>query len=188
METVLWRILYGAWLATEIFLVIVMRTRQGAGTVNDRGSIYVLWVVIFSSIWIASAYGRTHPPTITMSAHWAQSTSLLLLTAGLAIRWSAIVSLGGAFSVNVAIQDDQKLHRRGVFAIVRHPSYIGMMLIFAALGLRLQNWVSLGVVVIAPLLALLYRMHVEEQALQLAFGMEYEQYRRTTKRLIPGIY
>ena len=36
--------------------------------------------------------------------------------------------------------------------------------------------------------ALLYRIHVEEAALTGAFGQEYVEYSRTTKRLIPGIY
>jgi protein-S-isoprenylcysteine O-methyltransferase Ste14 len=36
--------------------------------------------------------------------------------------------------------------------------------------------------------ALLYRIHVEEKALCDAFGEEYQEYSRITKRLIPGVY
>jgi protein-S-isoprenylcysteine O-methyltransferase Ste14 len=36
--------------------------------------------------------------------------------------------------------------------------------------------------------ALLYRIHVEEIALNDAFGAEYAAYSQQTKRLIPGIY
>ena len=36
--------------------------------------------------------------------------------------------------------------------------------------------------------ALLYRIGVEEAALVARFGAEYEAYRRTSKRLIPGVY
>jgi len=46
----------------------------------------------------------------------------------------------------------------------------------------------LAVVPIPPTLAVLYRIQVEESALLLAFGSDYEVYSRTTKRLIPGIY
>ena len=188
MELHLWEILYWAWLVSEVLLIIVTRTRRGNGDVRDRGSLYVLWIVIFSSIWIASVYGQLHPPTIFAGSRWVKTASLLLLAFGLATRWIAILSLGRTFSVNVAIHADQKLYRRGLYALVRHPSYTGMLIIFAALGLRLQNWVSVAIAVIPPLLALLYRIHVEEQALEVAFGAEYEQYRRSTKRLIPGIY
>jgi protein-S-isoprenylcysteine O-methyltransferase Ste14 len=43
-------------------------------------------------------------------------------------------------------------------------------------------------VVILPTAALLYRIHVEEMALTEAFGPQYLEYSRTTKRLFPGIY
>jgi protein-S-isoprenylcysteine O-methyltransferase Ste14 len=36
--------------------------------------------------------------------------------------------------------------------------------------------------------ALLYRIHVEEFALEDAFGEQYAEYRKTTKRLIPWVW
>ena len=63
-----------------------------------------------------------------------------------------------------------------------------MMLIFLAIALRRQNWLSIVILVVPPFLALLYRMHVEEAALTSAFGEQYIDYSRTTKRLLPGIY
>jgi protein-S-isoprenylcysteine O-methyltransferase Ste14 len=107
---------------------------------------------------------------------------------GLALRWAAILTLGKAFSVNVAIHHDQQVMRSGVFRYLRHPSYTGMMLIFLALGLHMGNWVSLVLVLLPPLAALLYRIHVEEAALNRAFGADYADYSRSTSRLIPGIY
>jgi protein-S-isoprenylcysteine O-methyltransferase Ste14 len=43
-------------------------------------------------------------------------------------------------------------------------------------------------VLVPPTLAVLYRIHVEETALRLSFGAEYEDYCRSAKRLIPGVY
>jgi protein-S-isoprenylcysteine O-methyltransferase Ste14 len=127
-------------------------------------------------------------PTIFAGTHWVKTASLPLLAAGVAIRWTSILSLGRAFSVNVAIHADQKLLSARPVCARAPPSYAGMLVIFAALGIRLQNWISLAIVVIPPLQALLYRIHVEEQALAMAFGAEYEPYRCSTKQLIPGIY
>jgi protein-S-isoprenylcysteine O-methyltransferase Ste14 len=42
--------------------------------------------------------------------------------------------------------------------------------------------------VVLPTAALMYRIHVEERALTEAFGNEYVDYSRVTKRLLPGIY
>ena len=71
---------------------------------------------------------------------------------------------------------------------MRHPSYTGMLLIFLAIGLNTKNWLGLAIIVLLPMAALLYRIHVEEQALQGAFGREYAEYSQRTKRLIPGVY
>ena len=101
---------------------------------------------------------------------------------------TAIVTLGRSFSVNVAIHATQTMQKTGLFRIVRHPSYSGMMLIFIAVGVWTRNWVALAIFMVPPMVALLYRMNVEERALREAFGTEYEEYSRETKRLIPGVY
>jgi protein-S-isoprenylcysteine O-methyltransferase Ste14 len=111
-----------------------------------------------------------------------------VLALGLVIRWSAIYTLGRSFSANVAIHSTQTLNRSGLFRYMRHPSYTGMVVIFLAMGLRTRNWLGLAFSVVPPVLALLYRIHVEEAALTGAFGEQYTEYSRTTKRLIPGVY
>ena len=159
-----------------------------AARFRDRGSIVVLWIVIFSSIFAGSWYGETHPHTIFAGAHWVRTASVAMLAAGLAVRWTAIASLGSSFSANVAIHADQKLYCKGLFALVRHPSYTGMLIIFAAIGVHMRNWAGLALVLIPTTAALLYRIHVEEAALRHAFGQEYDEYSKSTKRLIPGIF
>jgi protein-S-isoprenylcysteine O-methyltransferase Ste14 len=44
------------------------------------------------------------------------------------------------------------------------------------------------IIFIPILIALLYRIKVEESALIQAFGDEYREYAWTTKRLVPKIY
>jgi protein-S-isoprenylcysteine O-methyltransferase Ste14 len=75
-----------------------------------------------------------------------------------------------------------------LFAVVRHPSYTGMLIIFAAIGVRTENWIALAIILAPSFATLLYRIHVEETALTEAFGAEYAEYSRETKRLVPGIY
>lgn len=188
MALTLWKILNWAWIVSELIVIVVTRTRRSKGGVHDRGSILVLWFVISWAIGVGSWYGAVHAHTMFGGAHWVKTASVGILAAGLAIRWTSILSLGRAFSVNVAIHADQKLYRKGLYSLVRHPSYTGMLVLFAAMGARTQNWVALAIVMIPSFAALLYRMHVEEQALTNAFGARYEDYRRTTKRLVPWIY
>jgi len=186
--SLIWKTLYWSWVLTEIYVAVVTRTRSGGGKIDDRGSLYVLWVVIFTSIFIGSWVGAVHTPTAIHGAPWLRYVALALLASGLYIRLAAIITLGRSFSANVAIHDTQKLNTSGFFQYMRHPSYTGMLLIFLALGLGLRNWLSILLILVPPFFALLYRIHVEEAALTNAFGEQYIDYSRTTKRLIPGIY
>ena len=77
---------------------------------------------------------------------------------------------------------------RGPYHLMRHPSYTGMLLAFAALAGTFQNWLSLACILVPILAALAYRIYVEEIALEATFGDEYRQYAAETKRLIPGVF
>ena len=179
---------FWVWIASEFLLQVVTPTSRNTGQIKDRGSLLLLLPVIFASTWWAMWYGDVHPHTMLGGAHWLRTAGLVLLILGLAIRWTAILTLGTSFSTNVAIHAAQTLRTTGPYRSVRHPSYTGMLVIFTAIGLYERNWISLAVVVILPTAALLYRIHVEEMALTEAFGEQYLAYSRTTKRLFPGIY
>jgi len=184
----LWQSLYWAWLASEVAILVLTRTRSSGGASRDRGSLIILWATITLSLTIGSFYGEAHPHTIFGGAPWVRTFSLFILAVGLAIRWTAVLTLGKSFSANVTIHATQTVHKTGLFRIVRHPSYSGLLLIFVAVGLHTRNWIALVIIFIPTTAALLYRIHVEEAALRQAFGREYEDYSRSTKRLIPGIY
>ncbi len=184
----IWKILFYGWTAGEVGLVIVTRTRKSSGTVRDRGSLLLLWASIFGSItatgWVDD---WVHAPMFP-GMHWPRYAALALMIVGLLVRWTAIVSLGKAFSVNVAIRDGQTLYQSGLYRLTRHPSYSGMMICLAAVALAPRNWVGAAVVLVPTTAAILYRIHVEEAALLGAFGADYRAYSETTKRLIPGVY
>jgi protein-S-isoprenylcysteine O-methyltransferase Ste14 len=63
-----------------------------------------------------------------------------------------------------------------------------MLVIFLAIGIHSRNWISLFVVLIPTTVALLYRIHIEEIALNHAFGDAYAFYSKTTCRLLPFVY
>ncbi len=182
------KVLFYGWPASEICLAIITRTRKSGGKLRDRGSMLILWGAIFASIFAAEWMSRRTARTLLPGAAWLGWAILFLMVAALIVRWVAILSLGKAFSVNVAIRDAQKLKRTGLYHFVRHPSYTGMMLMFLALGLAQNSWPAFLCLLLPVTAALLYRIHVEELALNEAFGPEYAAYSQETKRLIPGVY
>jgi protein-S-isoprenylcysteine O-methyltransferase Ste14 len=184
----LWPWLVWGWFAAECVLALTLRTWRSGGRVLDRGSLLLIWVAItvaiMSSDWVVSIA----PWKIFGGALWLRPLSLAILVLGLTIRAVSIFTLRRWFSMNVAIRHDQRVHRTGLYRFVRHPSYLGMELGFLAIGLHSRNWAFLAIIVVLPTMAMLYRIHVEERALREAFGEEYADYSRMTKRLIPGVY
>lgn len=186
-----WQILFDSlfyiWTASEILIAVLTRTRGSAGKLHDRGSMLILWLVIVASITACKWISLANPPNMFGGAHWLKTAGLITMIIGLAIRWSAVISLGKAFSANVAIRENQTVNTSGLYSIVRHPSYLGLLLIFLAIGLYSRHWLALAIVVIPTTAALLYRIHIEEAVLNAAFGDDYAAYCKRTKRLIPGV-
>jgi protein-S-isoprenylcysteine O-methyltransferase Ste14 len=88
----------------------------------------------------------------------------------------------------VTILSDHQLIQHGLYVHVRHPAYLGALTGFLGVGLGMCNGLSLLIVFVPILGAFLYRIRVEENALQQRFGPEYEAYCRSTKRLVPWLY
>ncbi len=181
-------VLTSVWGVGEILIIVLTQTHRGEGKILDRGTQIILLVCIIASFKIAEWMHRWFPVDMPGSYSWLLPAALGILIVGLAVRATAIVKLGRAFSTNVAMREGQKLQRSGLYRHVRHPSYLGLELIFLAFALHSRTWACFGVLFIPPTLAVLYRIHVEEAALRRAFGADYENYSRSTKRLIPGLY
>jgi len=185
---ILWRVLNLGWVASEIAIAFGTRAKSGSASVRDRGSLAILWIVIATACFAGGWLGEVGFARIPISSHTANVVGIVVLVAGLALRWTAILTLGKFFTSNVAIHEGQTVLRTGVYRYLRHPSYTGLWLAFAGLAFHYRDWVSLFVVLLPITAAMLYRIRVEEAALVGAFGTEYEDYRKTTSRLIPGLY
>ncbi len=186
--SLLFRVVYCLWFASELIVAFATRTSRSKGNVRDRGSMLILWIVITASITACEWLSAVVAAPLFGGAPWLRLASLLVLLTGIVIRWTAILTLGKAFSANVAIQKEQQLKRSGLYRFVRHPSYSGLLLILLAVGLHSRNWIGLLVLIVPTTAALLYRIHIEEVALSEAFGEQYSDYEKGTWRLVPGLF
>jgi protein-S-isoprenylcysteine O-methyltransferase Ste14 len=112
---------------------------------------------------------------------------VVLFAAGGALRIWPVFVLGERFSGLVAIQPGHTLVTSGVYGVVRHPSYLGLLINSLGWSLAFRSGVGvlLTVLLIPPLFA---RINAEENLLRGQFGDEYNAYCSHTWRLIPGIY
>ena len=176
------------WLLSELVLIARTHLSQRTALRRDRGSRLLLWFVGGAGVAAGTAVRAVSATRIEIARPWLLGISLALIAAGLVIRWTAILTLGSFFNTSVAIHQNHRLVRTGLYRWVRHPSYSGLLTAFLGLGLSFGNWLSVAVMVVPFFAVLLYRIQVEESSLLEALGQDYAEYCKTTKRLLPGIF
>lgn len=181
-------VISACWIVSEIILAAKKRSRLGDAQQLDRSSQAIIWITILASI-TAGGFIASMVPEAAMAHRraWALA-GMVLIVAGLVIRWVAILTLKESFTVNVAIAPEQRILERGIYRLVRHPSYTGSLISFLGLGLSFGNWLTALVIFIPITLAFLYRVRIEEAALRAAFGDEYAAYASRTRRFLPFLF
>jgi protein-S-isoprenylcysteine O-methyltransferase len=113
---------------------------------------------------------------------------ILVMLGGLAFRmWSNRV-LGEFYTRTLRTVVQQQLVRQGPYRILRHPGYLGMLLMWAGAGLATFNWLVIVLIVPVMLAAYCLRIAAEERMLRDRFGAEYELYRQKTWKLLPFLF
>ncbi len=177
--------------AATVLLAIVSFFAGGnvsAGVREDRRNRWVL--VAFGLIGLLAAYVPAYTDRkgfLIIDDETVRWLGVVLFAAGGALRLWPVFVLGNRFSGLVAIQPGHTLVTGGIYGVIRHPSYLGLVVNSLGWGLAFRSGagVLLTAAIIPPLLA---RIGAEEALLQDQFGDEYSTYRARTSRLIPGIY
>ena len=116
---------------------------------------------------------------------WIFSIGIFLMFLGFLVRQYAIAILGRFSSLTVQIAEDHMVVEKGAYRLIRHPSYTGILIMFIGLGLAVQSWGAVLVLLLFFGISFGYRMRVEERTLLSGLGRDYASYMKRTKRLIP---
>ena len=159
-----------------------------SGQREDRANRWVL--AAFAVLGLLDAYLPAVTDRIgfwTIDGDATRWLGVGLFGIGGVVRLWPVVVLGPRFSGLVAIQYGHSLVTSGIYGVIRHPSYLGLLVNSLGFGLAFRSGV--GVLLTAlTLVPLVTRIRAEERLLCSQFGDEYEAYRARTSRLIPGIY
>lgn len=171
---------------SEMLLFIAKRSKtKTQKTGNDKKSLLFIWLAITFSISFGFFFSKYEP--------WDDSNKtiayfgLLVYFLGIVIRWVSILQLKKEFTVDVAIHTDHQLKTDGFYRYVRHPSYSGLLMICFGLSLAMNSLFSV-LAVIPVVLAILYRINIEESILSQEFGGTYKDYMKKTSKIIPKLY
>lgn len=171
--------------------ILINLTKKGepAGIrlVRDGNSLLLFRLLVPGALLLSVGIYFSGWARVAFPDFWVYAGGTLVF-AGLALRWAAVLSLGPAFTVQIAILQQHTLKTDGVYKYIRHPSYTGLLLYYLGLGLAMQNWLCLFLLVAGPLAAVLYRIRQEEAVLAAYFGETYKDYASRTRKIIPFIF
>lgn len=160
------------YLVSETMVIIMVTFRRTANQISRR-----------SADWVIGFAGTLLPLMVVRSDGAGLAYGSMLLVLGFVIHVGAKLSLRRSFGVIAA---NRGVRTGGLYAVVRHPMYLGYFITY--LGFLLTNPVLWNVVVYAVWMACqLFRVRAEERVLftdtaYVAFA------RRVPYRLVPFVY
>jgi protein-S-isoprenylcysteine O-methyltransferase Ste14 len=181
---IVFSILYGFF---EILMSRRQQEKREISKSGDKGSIWLLTISISIGYWLSFIIASTKIGRIYYWNTFFLIGSFLALT-GLIIRVTSILKLKQQFTYTVTKIENHVLIETGLYKIIRHPGYLGQLIIFLGISTSLSNWLSILLMIIPVLLGYLNRINVEEKFMIEQMGQKYLEYQKRTKKLIPMIY
>ena len=192
------RLLYLIFAIPCGLIELYISTKNFSSTVDkssskDRGSFAYIWLIIagsqaFAVYCIRQGLGMKIIDDGPVKSYCWIPASVLLYLLGHGLRRQAINQLGTWFTTIVRTNAKQQLIDSGWYARMRHPSYTGVLMYFLGLTLLLNNWLGVVGIILPVTFVFLYRIHIEEQALEKHFGEKYREYRtKVPNKIFPKL-
>lgn len=176
------------------FLVIerALRTDASAKTLqrgsHDRGSTLLIGAA-FGSGLILPALARVLSIGVPFRVDPVEGfLAIAVMAIGIALRAWAVTTLGRFYTRTLLTTEEQKVITSGPYAKIRHPGYLGDILLWSGFGVLSGSMVIAILFPVVFVAIYLYRIGVEEKMLAKTLGEDYARYQRRTRRLIPLVY
>jgi protein-S-isoprenylcysteine O-methyltransferase len=180
-------------IAIECYYIIseiklASRTSRGRDNTLDKGTRRLVWrlsAIGYNMAWLPVIFnfGR-----VVGLGGWLTWVGVAIMISGVVFRQYAISVLGKFFTATIQIKKDHELIQTGPYRYIRHPSYLGILIMAFGLGIAMSNWISLLLCLVLPTIGLMQRIRFEEKELEQHFGKQYQDYKKNTRRVIPFIY
>ena len=153
----------------------------------DRRTTRLLGYAYFASLLALLAVWVLNGIRLGALPEWVGWLGVFLALAGLLMRAWANRVLGEFYTRTLKVAEGQTIIREGPYRWIRHPGYLGMILMWAGASAATCNWIVIAIVLAVICAAYHYRIQNEEKMLIKTLP-GYAEYRTSTWRLIPPLY
>ena len=188
----LWFLASGYFVMLAFFVIqrLLRRTEDAKsfkGGAYDKGNMLLIGSATGIGLWmpvILDILGvGVFPMSVTIGL-----VGLAVMATGFGLRIWAAVALGRYYTTTLMMTKGQEVVTAGPYAWIRHPGYLGEILIWTGLGVLSSTLVALVLLPTMFVAVLLYRISSEEKMLVKELGDDYVRYRQRTRKLIPYVY
>ena len=173
----------------ELVMSFIQRAKRKKEIVQkgDKASIWIMFILIGIGYFLAFRIGMTK---LGRLHDWNTffTIGVIMVIIGLFIRINSIMTLKQQFTYTVTSIDGHELIETGFYKYIRHPGYLGQLILFLGVSISLSNWLSVLCMLIPCFIGYWYRIDVEERFLIKQMGQKYIEYKKRTNKLIPLIY
>ncbi len=176
--------LYGFF---EVFMNLRQRRKNNAISTKDKGSLWLLYSLITLGYALSFSIGATK---IGRVYYWNTffAIGMALVVVGFIIRIHSIRTLKQYFTYSVAKVENHKIIATGLYKFIRHPGYLGQLMIFLGISISVSNWFSILFMMIPITIGYLYQIRIEEKFMSEQLREDYIVYQEHTKKIIPLLY
>lgn len=170
----------------------ILKRRKAPSTAKPAPKTQPMAVQLVKAVKVAILLGivaQTMLPEIlpiSQQPFLLRVVGVVVYTAGLLIAVIARFQLDNNWSdiETAQVLSHQQVVSNGIYGYVRHPIYVGDILLLFGLELSLNSWLVLGVALMTPVI-LLQAAREEKKLVETLPG--YDIYCRNTKRFIPFV-
>jgi protein-S-isoprenylcysteine O-methyltransferase len=174
-----------AFFAPEFVLRKKGAAKGAAPGPADRGSSFLLISAYLVALLASAFVGRITMGRVALTTRWV---GLGAMVCGLGLRIWAMAVLGKFYTRTLLTVPDQRVVDKGPYRWLRHPGYLGSLLVWIGSGFAYGNWILTAVIALLMLPAYGHRIASEEKLLRGCFGGAYESYAKRTWRLVPFFF
>ncbi len=157
---------------------------------HDKGTtsfVVIAFVISWIAILLSIVFNRLQIGAL--KPHVAFNiVGLMVMFFGIVLRTVAARTLGRFYTRTLETESDQHVISSGIYRHIRHPGYLGNILLFIFAGISTSNLLTILVIMAVIVPAYARRIRTEEEMLRHIFGKEYEEYTVRSKKLIPYLY
>lgn len=112
---------------------------------------------------------------------------LLLGTLGLGLVFWSGLTLGRFYSQEVTLQEGHRLITHGPYRLIRHPRYLGILIMGIGQSLLFRSWIGLGITALVMMIVV-FRIRDEEALMSREFGTAWQAYCSKTWKVFPHLW